>query len=308
MRVIFMGTSEFAVPALRSLAATDARIIAVYTRAPQPAGRGKKLRRSPVHELASEMGLAVETPSSLRPEEVRSRFAGHGADIAIVASYGLLLPRPILDAPVHGCVNIHASLLPRWRGAAPIQRAILAGDRETGVHLFQMEEGLDTGPVYLERRTDIRDDDTGGSLHDRLAVLGASMVPELLDGLRNGTLVATPQPEEGAVYAEKIRKEEAILDLRRPAREIERKIRAVDPWPGAWCRRGEHRLRLREVELVERSETDGASPGTVIEMPLTIACGEGALRVTLVQREGRKSMSSEELQRGFPIPLGTRLV
>ena len=303
LRIAFMGTSAFAVPPLEALAREAVDIAAIYTQPPRPAGRGRKLRLSPVHETALRLGLPVHTPHTFRDEAAQSEFAALDLDVAIVASYGLLLPRAVLDAPRLGCINIHASILPRWRGAAPIQRAILAGDRESGVDLFQMEEGLDTGPVLLRRRVRIEDDDTSSTLHDRLAGLGASMIPELVQGLQSGTLDPVPQSPTGAVYARKLLKEEANIDFAEPAATIERKIRAFDPWPGTWCRIGNERLRIRRAKPVGES----GEPGEVIGLPLTIACGTGALDVLEIQREGRKPMTPGELQRGFPIAPGSRL-
>ncbi|MCB9942863.1 MAG: methionyl-tRNA formyltransferase [Geminicoccaceae bacterium] len=303
MRIAFMGTSAFAVPALDALARSKVEVVAVYTQPPRRAGRGKKHRPSPVHEAAIRHGLPVETPLSFRDEDALRTFAGLGLDVAVVASYGLLLPRAVLDAPRLGCINIHASTLPRWRGAAPIQRAILAGDRETGVDLFQMEEGLDTGPVLLRRKLLICEDDTSQSLHDRLAELGASMIPDLVEGLESGSLRPVQQPSEGAIYARKLVKEEADIDFSRPAVEIERMIRAFDPWPGAWCRFNEQRLRIHKARVIDGK----GSPGEVIALPLTIACGEGALEILEIQREGRRSMTADELQRGFAIPPESRV-
>ena len=303
LRIAFMGTSTFAVPALDALARSKVEVVAVYTQPPRRAGRGKKHRPSPVHEAAIRHGLPVETPLSFRDEDALRTFAGLGLDVAVVASYGLLLPRAVLDAPRLGCINIHASTLPRWRGAAPIQRAILAGDRETGVDLFQMEEGLDTGPVLLRRKLLICEDDTSQSLHDRLAELGASMIPDLVEGLESGSLRPVQQPSEGAIYARKLVKEEADIDFSRPAVEIERMIRAFDPWPGAWCRFNEQRLRIHKARVIDGK----GSPGEVIALPLTIACGEGALEILEIQREGRRSMTADELQRGFAIPPESRV-
>ncbi|MEZ5836782.1 MAG: methionyl-tRNA formyltransferase [Geminicoccaceae bacterium] len=303
LRIAFMGTSAFAVPALDALARSKVEVVAVYTQPPRRAGRGKKHRPSPVHEAAIRHGLPVETPLSFRDEDALRTFAGLGLDVAVVASYGLLLPRAVLDAPRLGCINIHASTLPRWRGAAPIQRAILAGDRETGVDLFQMEEGLDTGPVLLRRKLPICEDDTSQSLHDRLAELGASMIPDLVEGLESGSLRPVRQPSEGAIYARKLVKEEADIDFSRPAVEIERMIRAFDPWPGAWCRFNEQRLRIHKARVIDGK----GSPGEVIALPLTIACGEGALEILEIQREGRRSMTADELQRGFAIPPESRV-
>ncbi|MEZ5825766.1 MAG: methionyl-tRNA formyltransferase [Geminicoccaceae bacterium] len=303
LRIAYMGTSAFAVPPLEALSRENAEIAAVYTQPPRPAGRGKKLRLSPVHETAERLELTVRTPASLRNREAQAEFAALDLDVAIVASYGLLLPREILDAPKLGCINIHASILPRWRGAAPIHRAILAGDRETGIDMFQMEEGLDTGPILLRCKMAIADNDTSSSLHDRLAELGASMIPELVAGLSSDSLKPVPQDEEGAVYAKKLAKDEADLDFSASAEALERQIRAFDPWPGAWCRYAGQRLRIRRAKPVEGM----GQPGEVIGLPLTIACGKDALEVLEIQREGRKPMTPGELQRGFEIAVGSRL-
>ncbi|MDF1585664.1 methionyl-tRNA formyltransferase [Marinimicrococcus flavescens] len=303
MRLVVMGTAAFTVPSLELLARGPHRVLAVYTQPPRPAGRGHKERRTAVHESALRLGLEVLTPGSLRGVEAQEIFRSHAADLAVVGAYGLLLPRPVLEAPRLGCINLHASLLPRWRGAAPIQRAIMAGDEESGVSIFQMEEGLDTGPVYAMEPVPIGPQTTAGDLHDRLAATAAAMLPGVLEGLEAGTLRAVPQPEQGVIYAHKIRKEEARLDLARDAVELDRQIRAFSPTPGSWCEARGERLLLLEAEPVDGS----GEPGTVLERPLTVACGRGALRVTRVQRAGRRPMSAEELQRGFALPPGTRL-
>lgn len=298
-----MGTAPFTVPTLERLHALGHEIAAVYTQPPRPAGRGHKVQRSAVHEAAERLGLEVRTPRTLRDPNIQADFRALGADLAVVGAYGLLLPKPILDAPRLGCVNLHASLLPRWRGAAPIQRAILAGDAETGISLFRMEAGLDTGPVYAMRSTPIGPRTTASELHDRLAALAAEMAPDVLDGIAAATLVPQPQPEEGVIYAAKLRREEGELDFAEPAALIERRLRALNPWPGCHATFGGERLSLLEGEVV----AGGGASGTVVGLPLTIACGEDALRVTRVQRAGRRAMTAEELQRGFPIPLGSQL-
>lgn len=303
LRLIVMGTAEFTVPSLELLARGPHAVLAVYSQPPRPAGRGQKERKTPVHLAAERLGLAVRTPPRLKDPAVQEEFRALGADLAVVGAYGLLLPRPILDAPRLGCINLHASLLPRWRGAAPIQRAILAGDTETGISIFRMEEGLDTGPVYAMRAIGIGPRETAGGLHDRLAALAAEMLPEVLDALEHGTATATPQPAEGVTYATKIDKAEARLDFAKSAAELDRVVRAFDPFPGAWCACGDERLVVHEALPVDGQ----GEPGEVIGRPLTVACGEGALALTRVQRAGRRPMSAEELQRGFPIPPGTRL-
>jgi methionyl-tRNA formyltransferase len=298
-----MGTTGFVVPSLERLLAAGQAVVAVYTQPPRPAGRGHKVRRTPVHEAAERLGLEVRTPRTLKDQEAQAAFTALRADLAVVGAYGLLLPKPILAAPRLGCINLHASLLPRWRGAAPIERAILAGDTETGIAIFQMEEGLDTGPVLAMRPVPIGPVTTAAELHERLSRLAADMLPEVVAGLAAGTLLAEPQPEAGVTYAKKLARDEGRLDFHEPAALIERRLRALNPQPGCWCEVRGERLLLLAGEVVDRR----GEPGTVVELPLTIACGEGALRVTRLQRAGRKPMTAEELQRGFPLPPGTRL-
>lgn len=298
-----MGTSAFAVPALERLAGLPHGIVAVYTQPPRPAGRGQHERKSAVHEAADRLGLPARTPATLKDADAQAAFRALAADLVIVASYGLLLRRPILESPRLGCFNIHASLLPRWRGAAPIQRAIEAGDRTTGITLFRMEEGLDTGPVLLREAVEIGANETAGGLHDRLALLGASMLPRFIDGLVAGTLAEEAQDEALACYARKLDKAEARLDFQQPAETLARRIRAFDPWPGTWCMAGDERLAILAAEAIEGK----GEPGTVVGPPLKIACGEGLLDVAQVRRQGRKAMTTAELQRGFPLPPGTRL-
>jgi methionyl-tRNA formyltransferase len=305
LRLAFMGTPDFAVPALLALAEAGHEIACVYSQPPRPAGRGHKERPSPVHATAAERGWPVRTPRSLRDPEEQAAFAALELDVAVVAAYGLILPQAVLDAPRRGCLNIHASLLPRWRGAAPIQRAILAGDSETGICIMQMEAGLDTGPVLLERRIPIGAADTAQDLHDRLAGLGALSIVEALEGLLAGTLAPQPQPEEGVTYAAKLARGEAQLDWRRPALELERQVRAFTPWPGAVFDAPDGtRLKVLAAELVP--EAKGA-PGEVLDARLTIACGEGALRPTRLQRPGKGPAETDAFLRGFPLPAGTRL-
>ncbi len=303
LRILFLGTGAFGVPALRRVAIRH-DICAVYTQPPRPAGRGHRERPTPVHETALELGIKeIRTPETLRDAEAQKEFAALGADLALVAAYGLLLPGPVLAAPRLGCVNIHASLLPRWRGAAPIQRAIEAGDRETGVTFFVMDEGIDTGPVLASFPFLIPPRIRAGELQDRLAEMAAERVLEVLASYAAGTLSPQPQPREGATYARKIRREEGHLDFRQPAEVLERRIRAFDPWPGCWCFLGDTRLRVLDAEVVEgRGE-----PGTVIAPPLVVACGEKALDIRRLQRPGRRPLDAETLQRGFPIPVGSRL-
>jgi methionyl-tRNA formyltransferase len=301
MRTVFMGTPDFAVPALDALVAAGHEIVAVYTQPPRPGGRrGKAEVPTAVHARAEALGLPVHTPVSLRSAEAQQVFAAHQADVAVVAAYGLILPQPILDAPTHGCLNIHASLLPRWRGAAPIQRAILAGDSETGVGIMQMEAGLDTGPVRAEARTTV-DGKTAGDLTAELASLGARLMVQVLADL--SAYPPEPQPADGVTYAAKIDKAEARIDWRRCAAEIERQVRAFNPAPGAWFEVAGERLKL----LVATVQDGAGEPGTVVGDELEVACERGILVPQLVQRAGRGMVSAAELLRGFPIPAGTRL-
>ena len=306
MRLIFMGTPDFALTALTALVAAEHDIAAVYTQPPRRAGRGQTLRPSPVQAWAEAQGLPVRTPASFAEPESVAGFASLAADAAVVAAYGLILPPAILEASVHGCLNIHASLLPRWRGATPIQRAIQAGDAETGVTIMQMDPGLDTGPILLQRRVQIAASTTGGSLHDELAALGATAITEALawlDGADTAELRPTLQPRAGATYACKIDKAEARIDWTRPAEQIERTVRAFDPAPGAFFEADGQRVRVLSAGL---SEGDG-KPGTVLDDSLTVACGAGALRPLLVQRQGKSPMAAAEMLRGFAIPAGTVL-
>jgi methionyl-tRNA formyltransferase len=294
-----MGTPDFAVPALEAVAAAH-EVVTVYCQPPRPAGRGKKPRPSPVQARAEALGLPVRHPASLRDAEEQAAFAALGADVAVVAAYGLILPQPVLDAPRHGCLNIHASLLPRWRGAAPIHRAIMAGDAETGISIMRMEAGLDTGPVLLHEATPIAADETTGSLHDRLAAMGARLIVLALDKLHD--LTPRPQPETGVTYASKIAKAEARIDWTRPAEAVARQIRGLSPFPGAWVATPAGRLKL----LNARPVTGQGRPGEVLE-DLTIACGDGAVAITQAQREGKRPMAAAELGRGLDLPPGTIL-
>ncbi|WFE75109.1 methionyl-tRNA formyltransferase [Roseinatronobacter sp. S2] len=290
MRVIFMGTPDFSVAALDAVhAAHD--VVCVYTQPPRPAGRGKQPRPTAVHARADALGLPVRHPVSLKDAQAQAEFAALGADVAVVVAYGLILPQTVLDAPRMGCLNIHASLLPRWRGAAPIQRAIMAGDDDTGICIMQMEAGLDTGPVLLFDSTPIGDDDTAQTLHDRLSQMGAGLIVRALDKLPD--LTPQPQPETGITYAAKIDKAEARIDWTRPADEVARQIRALSPFPGAWCETPLGRLKLLQAQAVDGT----GAPGEVLT-GLTIACGKGAVQVTDVQREGKRAMSAAELLRG----------
>ncbi|MEL6792850.1 MAG: methionyl-tRNA formyltransferase [Pseudomonadota bacterium] len=302
MRVTFMGAPDFAVTALNAIHASGCDIAAVYTQPPRRAGRGKKERPTPVAVRAAELGLEVRTPLSFREEADREAFAALKADVAVVVAYGLILPKAILDAPKHGCLNLHASLLPRWRGAAPIQRAIMAGDAETGVCVMQMEAGLDTGPVAKTARTAIASADTAETLHDRLAEIGAPLIVEALEALKTGPLDLTPQPAEG-VYAAKIDKAEARIDWTRPAVEVDRLIRGLSPFPGAWFEVAGERVKALSSEVADGS----GLPGTALDDALSVACGEGAVRLLRLQRAGKGAMAAEDFLRGSPIMAGDRI-
>jgi methionyl-tRNA formyltransferase len=305
LRLAFMGTPDFAVPALAALIEAGHDVATVYSQPPRPAGRGHKLQPSPVHMFAESRSLAVRTPVSLRSPEALADFVALGLDVAVVVAYGLILPKAILATPRLGCLNVHASLLPRWRGAAPIQRAILAGDTETGITIMQMDEGLDTGPMLLQERTPIGADDTGATLHDRLSEMGAEAIVAALDGLAAGRLTPAPQPAEGVTYAAKLTREEARLDWSKPAAALERQVRAFDPWPGAWFEIGNERVRVLKARI---GGAVSAAPGTVRDGTLSVACGDGiALDLVEVQRAGRKAMSAAEFLRGFPLPGATVL-
>ena len=310
MKLGFLGTSEFAVPALKALVEAGHDVVAVYTRAPKPAGRGQQERRSPVHELAAALELAVRTPASLRSDQEAQAFKALDLDAAVAVSYGLMLPTSFLEAPVLGCFNIHGSLLPRWRGAAPIHRAILAGDAETGITVIRMDEGLDTGPMLLAESTPISAADTAESVHDRLADLGARLIVSTLDGLMRNTIEPVAQPEDGVTYAHKLGKEEGALDWRRPAAELERKVRAFHPWPGTWfeisTEQGGERIKVLGAALT----LAGGAPGTVSisrdGFPV-VACGLGGLKLLRLQRAGKSAQAADAFLRGFALAAGTVL-
>lgn len=305
MRIAFMGTPPFAVPTLAALHAAGHDIAAVYTQPPRPAQRGKKVQQSAVHVWAEEHGLPVRTPKSLRNEEAQAEFAALDPDVAVVAAYGLILPQAILDAPREGCLNVHGSILPRWRGAAPVQRAILAGDAETGVTIMQMDIGLDTGAMRLVETTPIARK-TAGLLTDELAEMGALMMVKVLSDLH--AFPPTPQPEEGVTYAAKIDKSEARLDFLVSAVQVERQVRAFNPMPGAFFELDGERYKILSAEVVHPSETvAGAPPGVTLDDALSIACNPGAVRAARVQRAGKPAMDAAELLRGRAIPQGTRL-
>lgn len=301
MRVIFMGTPDFSVPVLDALGAAGHEVVAVYCQPPRPAGRGKNDRPSPVQAHAEALGLPVRHPVSLKGAEAQAEFAALKADVAVVVAYGLILPQAVLDTPVRGCLNIHASLLPRWRGAAPIQRAIMAGDAETGICIMQMEAGLDTGPVLLREAVMIGSQETTGSLHDRLSALGARLIVEALGRLDD--LHPVPQPEVGVTYAAKIDKSEARVDWTRPAAEVDRQIRGLAPFPGAWCEVGGERIKLHCSTLAEGQ----GAPGVVQDAALTVACGTGAVRLLRLQRAGRAAQDANDFLRGMFLPRGTQL-
>ena len=301
MRIIFMGTPDFSVPVLDALVGAGHEIAAVYCQPPRPAGRGKKDRPTPVHARAAALGLEVHHPVSLKGAEEQAAFAALNADIAVVVAYGLILPQAILDAPKHGCLNIHASLLPRWRGAAPIHRAIMAGDAETGICIMQMEAGLDTGPVLLREATEIGAEETTAQLHDRLSDMGAGLIVKALRRLPE--LTPEVQPEEGVTYAGKIDKGEAQIDWSRPASDVDRKIRGLSPFPGAWCEIEGQRVKLLASRLAEGQ----GAPGEVLDDALTIACGTGAVQLLRLQRAGKSAQDPDVFLRGFPVPKGSRL-
>ncbi len=305
MRIAFMGTPPFAVPTLAALHAAGHRIVAVYSQPPRPAQRGKKLQKSPVHVWAEEHGLPVRTPKSLKGEEAQAEFAALDLDVAVVAAYGLILPQAILDAPREGCLNVHGSILPRWRGAAPVQRAILAGDTATGVTIMQMDAGLDTGAMRLIETTPVAGK-TAGMLTHELAEMGALMMVKALSDLH--AFMPEPQPEEGVTYAAKIDKSEARLDFLTSAVQVERQVRAFNPMPGAFFELDGERYKILAAGVVHPSDTvAGATPGVTLDDSLTIACNPGAVRATRVQRAGKPAMDAGELLRGRAIPAGTRL-
>jgi len=301
MRVVFMGTPDFSVSVLEALVDAGHEIAAVYCQPPRPAGRGKKDRPTPVHLRADALGLEVRHPKSLKSEEAQAEFAALNADIAVVVAYGLILPQAILDAPTHGCLNIHASLLPRWRGAAPIHRAIMAGDTETGICIMQMDAGLDTGPVLMREATPIEETETTGALHDRLSVMGAALIVKALDCLPE--LTPEPQPDTGVTYAKKIDKAEARIDWTQPGALVDRLIRGLSPFPGAWTTLNGDRLKLLQSAVA----TGDGLPGTALDDRLTIACGQEAVTILKAQRAGKGAQDAETFLRGLAVPKGTLL-
>lgn len=317
LNLVFMGTPDFAIPSLEGLIEAGHWIASVYTQPPRPAGRGQNQRLSPVHEFADANEIDVRTPETLRDPAERVEFAALRPEAVVVVAYGLILPPAVLKVPRLGCFNVHASLLPRWRGASPIQSAILAGERETGITIMRMDEGLDTGPIVLQEKVRIAGSTTAKSLHNRLATLGARMMVRALEGVEEGVLTPRPQPNAGVSYAAKLTAERARLDWRRPAEELARQIRALTPLPGAWFeapaeadqaiggRNNAGRIKVLEAKIGQTKRC--GAPGTVLDDSLTIVCGTGALRLTRVQRAGRAAMPTDALLRGHPIPKGSKL-
>ena len=308
LRLVFMGTPDFAVPTLAEIVGRGHDVAAVYTRAAKPAGRrGLELQPTPVEREARRFGLEVLTPATLRTAEAQEAFRAHGADAAVVVAYGLILPKPLLDAVPLGCFNLHASLLPRWRGAAPIHRAIMAGDAETGAMVMKMEEGLDTGPIAMAERLAIAPDATTGDLHDELARRGAGLMVQALSALERGTLTLTPQPDAGVTYADKISKDETRIDWSKPWRQVHDHIRGLSPFPGAWFEMPDEAGKPVRVKVLRSTKGEGSGkPGTVFD-GLTIACGDGAVRILQLQRAGAKAMTADEFLRGTPVAAGTRV-
>lgn len=307
LRLAFLGTPDFAAASLAEIAAAGYEIARVYTQPPRRRGRGKEERKTPVHELAETLGLEVSTPESFRNPDVLAEFAALEIDVAAVVAYGQILPQTALDAPPYGCLNLHASLLPRWRGAAPVQRAIMAGDEITGVQIMQMEAGLDTGPILLSETVRIFPFDTAGSLHDRLMAAGAQMWPRALAALERGSLEAVAQADDGATYAKKISSREARIDWSKPADQVANQIRGLSPFPGAWFEWPSSKGPVRvKVHLAKAEEGEGM-PGTVLDDALLISCGEGAVRLTRLQREGKAAMEAEDFLRGNTLAPGTVL-
>ena len=304
MRLIFMGTPDFAVPTLLALAGAGHDIAAVYMRAPKPAGRGMALQPTPVEREARRLGLPVLTPKTLKDEAAQAAFRAHNADAAVVVAYGLVLPKPVLDAPRLGCFNVHASLLPRWRGAAPINRAIMAGDAESGVTIMQMDEGLDTGAITMAESVALGADMTAGELHDELAKLGSALMVRALVEIERGAAMPKRQPAQGVTYAEKISKAETRIDWTKPWKQVHDHIRGLSPFPGAWFEFGGGR-----VKALRSTKGEGkVAPGTVLDGSLTIACGDGAVRLTQVQRAGKQPMNAEEFLRGTKVEAGAQLL
>ncbi|PKU26276.1 methionyl-tRNA formyltransferase [Telmatospirillum siberiense] len=298
-----MGTPDFSVPVLAALIDAGHRVCCVYSQPPRPAGRGQQERPSPVHAFAASRGIPVRVPKTLRDADAQTAFAALEADVGVVAAYGLILPKAVLDAPRFGCLNVHASLLPRWRGAAPIQRAILAGDAQSGVTIMQMDAGLDTGAMLLWDSVPITASTDATALHDALSVMGSHLIVDALDRLEKGGLAATAQPDDGVTYAAKLAKDEGRLDWTRPAVELERAVRAFTPWPGAWFERGGERFKVLAATVADGS----GAPGTVLDDVLTVACGSDALRLLKIQRSGRAALDADAFLRGYPLAKGARI-
>jgi methionyl-tRNA formyltransferase len=307
LRIVFMGTPDFSVPTLSAIAEAGHEIVAAYSQPPRPAGRGMQPQKSPVHQFAERAGIPVLTPRTLRDEAAQATFRSHNADAAVVVAYGLILPRAVLDAPRHGCFNLHGSALPRWRGAAPIQRAIMAGDRETAAMIMRMDEGLDTGAVCASAPISIDPNMTAGELHNVMASRGAALMVEALAALERGTLTCTPQPADGVTYAAKIDKAEARIDWNRPALEVHNHIRGLSPWPGAFFE-AEHGGKMERIKVLRATVAEGsAEPGTVLTADGVIACGAGAIRLLEIQRAGKRPMAIAEALRGFALSAGARV-
>lgn len=304
LNLVFMGTPDFAVPALRALHEAGHNIKAVYCQPPKPTGRGHKVKKTPMHLSADDLGIQVCTPKSLRGEDAQKELASFNADLIIVAAYGLILPQAVLDMPKHGCLNIHGSLLPRWRGAAPIHRALLAGDRETGITIMQMDAGLDTGDMLLKEQIPITKETTAQTLHDSMAELGAKLIVDAVAQLTQGTLTATPQPEEGTCYADKLKREEGLVDWSKPALEVERQVRALTPWPGTFFNIDNVKIKLHKATLIDNLSGEA---GTLLNDDFTIACGSGALRLDSVQKPGKKPTDGASMLRGLRIKVGTKI-
>ncbi len=304
LRIIFMGTPVFSVPTLQALLSSRHHVVAVYSQPPRPSGRGHQVQRSAVHNLAASAGIPIFTPTTLKSKEEQALFASHKADIAIVIAYGLILPKAILEIPRMGCLNVHASLLPRWRGAAPIQRAIEAGDQETGITIMKMDEGLDTGPMLLKKSLPITPETTAASLHDALSEMGAPLLLEALEAYIPGALHPIPQPTQGITYAAKLTREEAQINWHDPADVWVRKIQALTPWPGVWFDHEGTRIKVLAAEAIPNVKE---IPGTVLDSQLTISCGEGALRIQTLQRPGGGALDAASFLRGYSLPIGTVL-
>lgn len=303
LRIAFMGSPEFAVPTLEAIIAAGHDVVCVYSQPPRPAGRGKELRPTAVHGVAEKHGIPVRTPVNFKAEEDRAAFAALNLDVAVVVAYGLLLPKAILDAPRLGCFNLHGSILPRWRGAAPIHRAVMAGDKVAGVQVMKMDVGLDTGPVMLTATTPVTEDDTMGDIHDRLSLAGAGLMVDGLARLEAGTAVLTEQSAEGVTYAAKVSPEEARIDWKLPASEVAARIRGMSPFPGAWFEHEGQRIKV----LHARASDGAGEPGVLLDEALTVACGDGAVRLTRLQRAGKGLVTAEDFQRGKPIARGQKL-